>query len=183
MGKQQRLKRCGENLEGGIIIPTYGSEYQDNCLSIPAGCLHSVFTYNGGFLGGFNYSSAEDLVLASKMISSQLPRLQVQDQLMEDIHWYLLTLEEALEANDFKIIPRAFYSLVELLKAVDLYPDRNDTISKKVKGKAEKAWRKWRAMNAIGKYCKCVCGTVFEDFKEHFTVENCGCLTPDSGLP
>ncbi|KAI9652353.1 MAG: hypothetical protein M1829_001666, partial [Trizodia sp. TS-e1964] len=68
-GYQDRLLRCGDKLQGGIVLETSSKDVLD----IPAGTLHAVFTTAGGFLGGINYSTSEGLGVMSRIIAAQLP--------------------------------------------------------------------------------------------------------------
>ncbi|KAF8862775.1 hypothetical protein BDZ45DRAFT_183138 [Acephala macrosclerotiorum] len=109
LGQTNRLMRCGTDLKYGIIIRT---DKVMNCVTIPPGTLHAVFTLEGGLLGGFNYCAAEDIMLASTMIQLQLEDLRVPSQLIEDIRWYKLSLEKIIEANDARMVPIGLHSMV-----------------------------------------------------------------------
>ena len=43
----------------------------ENCISLPTGCIHAVFTTYGGFVCRIRYTIAQDLLLLSKAISLQ----------------------------------------------------------------------------------------------------------------
>jgi hypothetical protein len=45
-GQHGKLARLADRLEGGIVTQTTSAE----AIYIPAGCLHAVFTTEGGFL-------------------------------------------------------------------------------------------------------------------------------------
>jgi hypothetical protein len=192
IGLHERLFRYGGQLEGGIIIRTSQNEQDDgNCINMPAGSLHSVFTTHGGFLYGINYSTANDLLLASKMIRMQLGRNQEVEQILQDIDWYHSTLEKTLKQAYEDVIPLTFYGLNLLLHTCDAFPHRrNEKPWKKIyncEKQAHKVWKNQAKGDTQG--FKCTCGAFFTDFRRHYMnsgeghCEKLGPLKEDSTSP
>jgi hypothetical protein len=143
------------------------------------GTIHSVFTSVGGYLAGINSSTIEDVSLSSKIIRLQLDKNQEQDQIIEDIDWYERTLESTLNQANYAMIPTALYSLNQLLCECDSFPGRQqDKVWKRIhecKGNIWSLWKKRfvkRSMKGTEE-CKCICGVSFNDFRKHYTPEQC----------
>jgi len=148
---------------------------------MPAGTLHAVCTAQGGLLGGVNYTTSEDLLLASQMICKQLRREQFPDQLAEDLRWYVLTVPAALAECDEQVYPSIFYGLASILAEIDKFPNRYPLLRRASTQKAGGAsyselqkmsadvWKDWQSkyQGSDGKVF-CVCGIQYESFRVHY---------------
>ncbi|KAL5346600.1 hypothetical protein ACLOAV_008307 [Pseudogymnoascus australis] len=93
-GLSNRLARIGDKLEGGLIVRITSSL----AIDLPSCALHAVFTTAGGFLGGINFSTVEELPIMAQAISAQLSISFAHDAdaIFQDIKVYLSALKSTL---------------------------------------------------------------------------------------
>ncbi|KAL5315345.1 hypothetical protein ACEPPN_016212 [Leptodophora sp. 'Broadleaf-Isolate-01'] len=93
-GFPNRLARIGSELRGGAVVEV-DSNY---ILEFPAHALHVVFTTEGGFLAGINYSTVECLPVMARMLDAFLTNLTIAPKhTQEDLEHYLKALSAALQ--------------------------------------------------------------------------------------
>lgn len=110
------LIRYGAELEGGLVANTAGNG--DNALSMPAGTLHSAFTLEGGVLSGINYTTAEDIQLAGRMLELQVERSHDEEQIIGDCRWFQKTATEIMSSRpDFVV--QLLASIARLVASIE----------------------------------------------------------------
>ncbi|KAH6670176.1 hypothetical protein B0J14DRAFT_114008 [Halenospora varia] len=149
------LKVYGARLEGGIIIRTSGNKPGANAITLPAGTLHCVFTVFGGILTGTNYSTAEDIPLAARMLEIQVKRGQYEDQIEKDCSWLTKTVEIVIN-----ILPTyatsALSAVARLLRHIEDYERSQDDGWKKfTTSDAPYLFREYRRTLGGRKICSC----------------------------
>ncbi len=111
-----RLMRIGDGLEGGVIVETVAG----SSLEFPPCTLHAVFTTNGGFLAGINYTELQLAGVIAEMLSCQLANFPDGDldSVTDTMTAYLEAMVGAINYRDDNLFVSVLKSWVDLLPAL-----------------------------------------------------------------
>lgn len=182
-GTTNQLREYGERLKGGIIVRTSQNKEDDgNCLRMPPGTIHAVFGTVGGFLVGSNAMNATDIPLAGYGIGLQLARKQDTEQIEGDINWFEAIIRDTIE-KAHSMIPTALYHLNILLDRCDHFAGRRqDPIWKRIDECKTNTWSmRGKGLRRVGKSYICTCGKSFNDFRKHYTRDQCSDIVKGEG--
>ena len=111
-GQHAKLARLAEKLEGGIVAQTTSAE----ALYIPAGCLHAVFTMEGGFLASIDCTTRLSVWPFSQYLRYQLHLALDTTGQGECFFLFLESLETSLANSQELLALRSWISIEDLLQ-------------------------------------------------------------------
>ncbi|KAH9206302.1 hypothetical protein DL95DRAFT_469762 [Leptodontidium sp. 2 PMI_412] len=157
-GQRAKLDRIGKNLEGGLVFTTNSEE----AISLPAGCIHSVITLQGGFLIATDFTTPLSSKPYTAMINAGLDdsgaaetfRLEVFKRFLSSVDYGLACKHEVL----------AITSWIGTLENIHPYSNDNPSWKKA----AFKVWDEFFKKKET-KELVCVCGHQGKaKFGDHF---------------
>jgi hypothetical protein len=178
LGTEDLLMQYGQRLKGGLIIRTSTDPNDNgNCITLRAGTIHAVFTLEGGFIGGINYSTHKDLPIMCQCIIQQLSRT-VEEGILVDIKWLEKTIKHTIHLDLPGTILKTFSNLAKIILAMRQYPERDGKEAfKSLYALVKRSLQQWRNASADKNgNCHCDCGVRFgpsiKELVNHFTTPN-----------
>jgi hypothetical protein len=155
--------KIGDGLEGGVVVETVAG----SSLEFPPCTLHAVFTTNGGFLAGINYTELQLADVISEMLSCQFANFPDGglDSVTDTMRVYLEAMDGAINYGDDNLF-------ISVLKSwVDLLPVLRRAVSHPT-SPVRRLFASFVAdLRAFGDRChiqaKCGCGRMVEDIGTH----------------
>jgi len=155
--------KIGDGLEGGVVVETVAG----SSLEFPPCTLHAVFTTNGGFLAGINYTELQLADVISEMLSCQLANFPDGDldSVTDTMSAYLEAMDGAINYGDDNLFISVLKSWVDLLPA----------LRRAIRHPTSPVRRLFAGfvadLRAFGHRChiqaKCGCGCMVEDIGTH----------------
>jgi hypothetical protein len=105
--------KIGNELEGGVVVETVAG----SSLEFPPCTLHAVFTTNGGFIGGINYTEIQLADVISEMLFCQFANFPDGDldSVTDTMSAYLEAMDGALNYGDDNLFIGFLKSWIYLL--------------------------------------------------------------------
>jgi hypothetical protein len=69
-GRKAKVRRIGQQLEGGVIFETTSAE----AVYLPVGCIHAVFTTVGGFLNALDFTTPDSIKTYPALFEANVDR-------------------------------------------------------------------------------------------------------------
>lgn len=92
LGQNAKLWRVGARMEGGVVCETTDKE----AIYLPAGCIHAVFTLDGGFLVSLDFTTRDSVSVFGRYLAQDLHLAMDEESQRNCLFSYIESLEVAL---------------------------------------------------------------------------------------
>jgi hypothetical protein len=172
----QRSKwiRIGKDLEGGLVYKTTSSD----AIYLPVGCIHAVFTVEGGFLFTIEFSTPDSVKVLSSLFNSHFDKFKDVYAKAELPSQFIQSVDLALQQNRPLVGLKSWIDMEERLRRwADKSEDHNPTTKNKEWIKRRQKWKEeiariWESFfNSLGsEKLSCPCGKMRpnQSLEKHF---------------
>jgi hypothetical protein len=163
-GQKAILGRTGSSLEGGFIALL---DLED-CIYLPAGCIHATFTIEGGFLVTKDFTTMDSTAAFARCIASGAHKFIEERHVPDWLGWYLKCLNVALNNRTATEVIRAW---IETQTILEQWMARDEGW----RTEADQVWTKFLSSGRL-MLETCLCGrhSGGKGFSAHFQEEHLG---------
>lgn len=170
--------RIGKDLEGGLIYKTTSSD----AIYLPIGCIHAVFTVEGGFLLTIEFSTPESVKVLSSLFNSHFDRFKDDYSKAELPGQFIESVALALRRNRALVGLKAWIDMEERLRRWADNSEDNDSATKNTEWISRRpGWKKkivkiWTSFfkSQFSENLSCPCEKMHrsQSLEEHFRADH-----------